>query len=481
MTINNKICSIKEFTEDLSLDLDFIREFKIEDLIDDQILPIKNEKNKLYVATYRIIKNETIQKYNELYNLKLIPFYISLSMFQIKFKSIQKKIDILEKKEVCKFKESNIFIEEILDRAIIKRASDVHFEPCKDFSKIRLRIDGVLVDDLNIGNKNYLEILSIIKVKSNMDISKKLIPQDGNMAYYFKGIQYKCRISTIPSIYGEKLVIRLLNPKEEIKLEDLGFNKSIGDLKKILKINNGIFLISGPTGSGKSTTLKALINSMNKNEKNIITIEDPIEYELKNVTQVSLNPKAGLNFSSALKNLLRQDPDVIMVGEIRDEETAQIALRAAVTGHLVLSTVHTFDSTSVITRLLDMGIPPYIILDTVSIVLSQRLVRKICPFCKEECILKDNLYSELGLEKGTKVFRGKGCSHCNNTGYKGRIVTYEVLKLEQNHKNYISRNTDLSGFRDFCIENNLTTLKENVITLLKEGVTTIEEAYKVIL
>lgn len=481
MVINNKINPVKGLTEDLNLNVDFIREFKINDLIEDEILPIKKEKNKLYVATYKFIKSEISIKYKRLYNVKLIPFYVTLGVFKAKFKEVEEELKILEKKEVCKFKESNVLLEEILNRAIIKRASDIHLEPSKEFAKVRFRIDGVLLEDLKIGTNNYLELLSIIKVKSNMDISKKLIPQDGNMAYYFNGIQYKCRTSTIPSIYGEKLVLRLLNPKEEVKLEELGFYNNVEDLKQILNINNGIFLISGPTGSGKSTTLKALLNSMNKNEKNIITIEDPVEYELQNITQVALNPKAGLSFSTALKSMLRQDPDVIMVGEIRDEETAQIALRSAVTGHLVLSTVHTFDSTSVITRLLDMNIPPYIILDTVSIVLSQRLVRKICPLCKEEYILKDDSYAELGLKNGDSIFKGNGCSHCNNTGYKGRTVTYEILQLKEEHKNYISKNNDLSGFREFCIKNNLVTLKENAITLLKEGVTTVEEVYKVIL
>ncbi|MFX0548920.1 GspE/PulE family protein [Hathewaya histolytica] len=461
--------------------MQLLKEFNLEELKEDGIIPLKKEEKKLYVLTYEILKNTTICKYKKMFNLKLIPFYIGLSFYESKFKEMESRLKNCKRQNVEEFKEGNLLLKDTLDKAILKRASDIHLEPSKDFVQIRFRIDGVIVKYTRILKSNYEELLSIVKVKSNMDISKKFIPQDGNMTYTYENSQYNLRISTMPNIYGEKLVIRILNPQKEIKLQDLGFHMQIDKFQKILNKNSGIVLSAGPTGSGKSTTLKALINSMKKHEKNIVTIEDPVEYRLEEVTQIALNEKAGLNFSTALKSILRQDPDVIMVGEIRDEETAQIALRAAITGHLVLSTVHTYDSTSVITRLLDMNIPAYIILDTVSMILSQRLVRKICPYCKHEYYVQEKVYEDLGLKSGTKLYRGIGCDYCHNTGYIGRTVTYEILELREEHKKYISNNKDLSGFRSFCMDNGLISIKEYSLRLLLQGITTLEEIYKVIL
>jgi len=468
---------------DIVLDLEFIKKFPLEFLVKNEFVPIKEINNKIYVQSYKKLTRDFKKVFKKKHNKKIIEKIITYSEYCEKITKIKEAIEIEENDYTKDFKnkKGNEILKKIIEEGIENKVSDIHFEPKEKKCKIRFRINGILKEYANLSNKTYLELLSIVKIKSNMDISLKMIPQDGSIVYKFQDKIYNCRTSTIPSIYGEKLVIRILNPNENINLECLGFKDETYKLKKVIYKNKGIFLISGPTGSGKSTTLKGIINCMNKKERNIITIEDPVEYKLKDVTQVNLNRKAGLGFKEALRSTLRQDPDVIMIGEIRDEDTAKIALRSAITGHLVLSTVHTYDSTSVITRLLDMNIPSYILLDGLSTVVSQRLLRTICPHCKEEYTLSQDTYNELGVKKGAILYKAKGCKHCNYTGYIGRQVIYEILELKDKHKNYISRHKDLTGFRNFCIENGLITLDEKCLKMLKSGDTSLEEVYKAIL
>lgn len=455
---------------------DILNTFPKDLIINDDFIPIQLNKDVVTLLTYKKLNEKIITKIKKDYGLKVKEKFIPYTSYCERLQEFKESMDKTSPIEV-----SEELFRSIIESALSQKASDIHLEPDSSICTIRFRVNGVLSKFEHIPNKSYDEILSIVKIKSNMDISKKLIPQDGSMTYYFQGYRYNLRTSTLPNIYKENLVIRILNPKNNIDLYSLGFSENLNELRKVSYKSKGIFLVSGPTGSGKSTTLKAIINSMDKESKNIITIEDPVEYKLDGVTQVNLNEKVNLGFNTALKSIVRQDPDVIMIGEIRDEETAATALRAAITGHLVLSTVHTYDSTSVITRLLDMKIPSYILLDGLSMVLSQRLVRKLCPHCKEKYLLKKGECEELNLHDGDVLYREIGCEKCNNTGYVGRKIVYEILELTDLHKGYISNNKDLSGFREFCIKNGLVTLKEKCLKMLYEGSTTIEEVFKVIL
>lgn len=450
--------------------------FSIAYMCNEGFVAVNYDENYVYVLSYKKLREKTLNNIEKISKLKVHMTYILYSEFCY---CIQKyNTEIMGKNQSHDLTRS--IMRHIINSAIENKSSDVHFEGESSMCYVRFRMDGVLNCFFKFPLPVYDKILSIVKLESSMDISKKLVPQDGNMNFNFKNQVYNMRTSTLPSMYREKLVIRILNPEKQINLQDLGFKNHAEVLKNLAFKSNGIFLVSGPTSSGKSTTLKAIINLMNKKEKNIITIEDPIEYKISGITQVSLNEKANMGFKEALKSVLRQDPDVIMIGEIRDEETAKIALRAAITGHLVLSTIHTYDATSVITRLLDMNIEKYILLDALSYIVSQRLVRKICPHCREEYV---NQYGDCYefVEEGTKLYRGKGCEKCNFTGYMGRSIIYEILIMDDKCKQYISENKDLSGFRKFCIDNGFITLQSMCKQYIKSGITSLEEVYKVVL
>lgn len=478
----NKILKEKNYEKYADVDISFMSKvlisiFPIDYMVKEAVVPIKIDHDFIYIGTYRQLNDKTIKDIEKSTNLQVKQEYILYSQYCNYIR--QYKINICDK-----FKGSDInlvIINNLFSDAINYKSSDVHFETDDSICTIRFRVDGVIIKYNYLPLKVYDKILSILKLQSNMDISKKLIPQDGNMNLVCEKKTYNLRTSTIPSIYREKMVVRILNPKSDVNLYELGFDEEYKEFETLAYKSNGIFLVSGPTGSGKSTTLKAIINIMNKGEKNIITIEDPVEYKINGITQVSLNEKVDLGFKEALKSILRQDPDVIMIGEIRDEQTAQIALRAAITGHLVLSTIHTYDSTSVITRLLDMNITKYILLDGLSLVLSQRLVRRICPYCKRSYIVEEDTCVDLDINIGSTLYKGEGCSKCKFTGYLGRVIVYEMLHIKDIHRKYISENKDLTGFREFCIDNGLSTLKDKCIKYLKSGVTTLEEVYKVII
>lgn len=365
----------------------------------------------------------------------------------------------------------------LLKQAVNAEASDIHLEPFKYFAILRMRVDGILKEINQIPSNVYKALSTRIKIMANMDIATKLIPQDGKITENIDGIDYDFRVSSLPTMYGEKLVIRVLYKSERfINLDSLGFSPDVVMLlKDILKLSYGMVLVTGPTGSGKSTTLYALLNEINSKSKNIITIEDPIEYNMPRINQVNVNNKAGLTFSTGLRSILRQDPDVIMLGEIRDEETAQMAVRASITGHLVLSTLHTNDSVSSISRLIDMGIPSYLVADSLVVVLAQRLVRKLCNYCKSESEISNDDSQIFDVEKGEKIYSAFGCNKCNGTGYKGRTVVYELLKLDSNHKSIIAK----SGVSDelwlYCSENSSGSCRESCKALVRSGVTSIDE------
>lgn len=365
----------------------------------------------------------------------------------------------------------------LLKRAVNAEASDIHLEPFKSFAIIRMRVDGILNEINQIPSNVYKSLCTRLKIMANMDIATKLIPLDGKITENIDGIDYDFRVSSLPTMYGEKIVIRVLYKVERfINLDSLGFSaEKVMLLKDVLKLSHGMIIVAGPTGSGKSTTLYALLNEINSKSKNIITIEDPIEYNMHRINQVNVNNKAGLTFSAGLRSILRQDPDVIMLGEIRDEETAQIAVRASITGHLVLSTLHTNGATASISRLIDMGIPSYLVADSLVVVLAQRLVRKLCNCCKVEHEIVNEEFQYLGFKSGEKTYKAVGCNKCNETGYKGRTVIYEMLELDSNHRSIIVRSGISDELWKYCNEKKSSSLLESCRILVLKGITSIEE------
>lgn len=366
----------------------------------------------------------------------------------------------------------------IIDEAISKKASDIHIEPFEKYCIIRFRIDGILRKFMKI-NKELYSLLNVrVKIISNMDITEKRLPQDGKIKATFRK-NHNFRVSTLPTVYGEKIVIRILYKDSKIKsLDKLGFEKKdIEIFKNMIMSSNGVILSCGPTGSGKSTTLYSILNNINSKEKNIVTIEEPVEYTIDGINQINVNTKINLGFLQGLKSVLRQDPDVIMVGEIRDEETAKVCLRASITGHLVLSTIHTNGALEAIIRLLDMGIPYYMLCDGLKGIIYQRLVRKICPKCKEKYLASDIEKSYLNSNEDFYLYKGRGCTECNHTGFKGRTVLYEYMNIGNKEREYIRKLDKIKENKRKLIKN---TFKDKAIESVKKGVTTFEEIKKII-
>lgn len=367
----------------------------------------------------------------------------------------------------------------ILSNAILKRASDIHIEPFEDEVFIRYRIDGILFIVMHIPKALYGVISTRLKIVSNMDISEKRIPQDGKTIFTFSNKQYDFRVSSLPTIYGEKFVIRVMNNYQcDFTLDSFKYDEK-KQLLSILSNNHGMILITGPTGSGKTTTLYSMLNELKHQNKSIITIEDPVEYNFKGINQVNVNNKSGLTFAAGLRSMLRQDPDILMIGEIRDEETAQIAVRAAITGRLVFSTLHTNDAPSSILRLLDMGVPSYLLADAIVVVIAQRLVKKICIKCKTNYIPSKEQIDQLEINHDDILYKGIGCDECNYTGYFGRIAVLELINIKCSHRKLIQDRVCLDDFRQHCLDNNMVNLRDNCLTLVMKGETTYEEWLKV--
>lgn len=369
----------------------------------------------------------------------------------------------------------------IINQAIHSRASDIHIEPLENIVRIRFRIDGELYEQLSITKSAHAAVVTRLKIMGEMDIAEKRIPQDGRVQTSFNGLSVDLRLSVLPTVNGEKIVIRVLGGRGvALERKQLGFTDKNSELfDEILKNPNGIILVSGPTGSGKSTTLYTVLNEINKPAINVITVEDPVEYRLAGINQVQVNPKSGLTFAAGLRSILRQDPDVIMVGEIRDAETAEIAVRASITGHLVLSTIHTNDSAATISRLIDMGIEPFLVSAALVGVVAQRLIRRICPQCKAP---KEADFAEqmiLNLEGPTKIFSGVGCPNCNNTGYKGRIAVHEILVMNKELRGLVDNRATSEQIRHVASKYGTKTLKDSCIELVLTGVSTVEELLRV--
>jgi type IV pilus assembly protein PilB len=373
----------------------------------------------------------------------------------------------------------------ILIKAIRLGASDIHFEPYERTFRVRYRIDGVLRRDMSLPIQIKNAMTSRLKIMSKLDIAEKRLPQDGRIKLRMgKGGEMDFRVSTIPTLFGEKVVLRLLDKSAlQLDMTKLGFEESsLADLKAAIHKPVGMILVTGPTGSGKTTTLYSALSELNKESDNIITAEDPVEYNFMGINQVQMHEEIGLTFASSLRSFLRQDPDIIMVGEIRDFETAQIAVQAALTGHLVLSTVHTNDAPGTINRLIDMGIEPFLISWAVILILAQRLIRKICMDCREPVKVHPQLLIDLGIPpdevRSFQVYKGKGCSICNNTGYKGRLGLYEVMPMKEEIKELVLSRASNSEIKKEAIRLGMKTLRQSGVMKIKDGVTTIEEVLR---
>ena len=347
------------------------------------------------------------------------------------------------------------FIDSILEEAVKVGASDIHVEPNEKNVSVRYRIDGDLYEQSTFDMSFFPTVSTRIKVLADIDIAEKRIPQDGHITKMIGEDKYDFRVSTLPTIHGEKFVIRVLDKRLfSLSLAELNFSKEVNDtIEKILHHPHGIILLTGPTGSGKTTTLYSFLRELNKPTVNIITVEDPVEFSMDGINQIQVNTKADLTFATSLRSILRQDPDIIMVGEIRDEETAQIAIRAAITGHLVLSTLHTNDAPGAVTRLIDMGIPPYLVSDALVAVISQRLVRRLCPHCRKAVLPTPEQRRSLNIKADTKIYEKNGCPYCNGTGYRGRLAVHEIMYLNDEVKNVIAKgNVSIEDIRDEAIK-----------------------------
>ncbi|MHC1749923.1 MAG: GspE/PulE family protein [Cellulosilyticaceae bacterium] len=373
-------------------------------------------------------------------------------------------------------------VNNIIEQAIGRNASDIHIQPCENFAKVRFRIDGQLMDIMTLPKESINPVTTRIKIMANLDISERRLPQDGRITRQLGKEELDLRISILPSILGEKTVIRLIyRTGLRFAMEELGFHPlDYGKIKDLLCNPNGIILVTGPTGSGKSTTLSSLLSYLNKPNVNIITVEDPVETMLDNITQVAVNTKAGLGFAQALRSILRQDPDIIMVGEIRDNETSSIAVRAAITGHLVLSTLHTNDATSSIMRLIDMGTEAYMVSSAVKGAVAQRLARRICRKCKKEHLVTEEEEILYKIRTGTKVYQGTGCAFCNNTGYKGRIGIHEIFIPDIEMQDQIATGKLTSEqLRRMAVQKGMRTLWDNAQYNVLQGNITMEEMLRI--
>lgn len=406
----------------------------------------------------------------------------SVTLTPVSSKEIDKMLSLHYRKERTTVSKSltinNDFLEQLIYEAKSLKSSDIHFEIYEFDARIRFRIDGQLIELYKVEKENYLELVNKIKIRSKLNITEKRLPQDGRIT----NDSFDIRVSILPTLFGEKIVMRLLgNDVSSLDLTTIGFeNEELKLYQQAIRKPNGIVLISGPTGSGKTTTLYATLKVLNNTIRNIVTVEDPIEYTLKGINQVQLKEEIGLSFATALKSFLRQDPDIIMLGEIRDTETAMMAIRASLTGHLVLSTIHTNSAIGTISRLIDMGIPSYLIAETLNISLAQRLVRKLCNNCKEQTNLAISDFP-LGFTipyEPDRIYKPVGCNNCFHTGYNGRRAIYEVLPINT-HAVLSIKNNDLASMN--AKNNNFKTLPQKAFDLLASGETSLEEIYSILI
>ena len=377
-------------------------------------------------------------------------------------------------------------VNSIIERAVTERASDIHLEPHETELLVRMRIDGIMRDILTVPRDLQNSVLARLKIMAGLDIAERRIPQDGRFNVRVKDKSIDLRISTLPTVYGEKIVARLLDKSGAVvSLDKIGLTEDqIEGIRKLLRCRSGVILMVGPTGSGKTTTMYCMINELNKRDVNLVTLEDPVEYNVEGVNQVQINEKVGMTFASGLRAILRQDPDIIAVGEIRDGETAEIAMRSAITGHVVLSTIHTNDAVGTIERLIDIGVEPYLVASALQGMVSQRLLRRICPNCREAYSPSEDELRELGMEGRDDVtlYRGAGCPHCFDTGYRGRTAVTETLLMTPTLRRMVAEHKPRSDIERELKKpgSGYTSIRENAVKLALAGITTLEEILRVI-
>ena len=397
----------------------------------------------------------------------------------------EEQVDIGELKQAIEEAPVVKLVNFVLTDAITKGASDIHIEPYEKVFRVRYRIDGILYDVMQPPMRLRAAITSRLKIMAELDIAERRLPQDGRIKVRVKGKEVDLRVSTLPTIFGEKVVMRILDRGNFIlDLNNLGFDtKALTDFQEAILAPYGMILVTGPTGSGKTTTLYAALNTLNSVAVNIMTAEDPVEMNFLGVNQGQMKEDIGLTFAASLRSFLRQDPDIIMVGEIRDYETAEISVKAALTGHLVLSTLHTNDAPSTLNRLLNMGIEPFLIASSILLILAQRLVRKICPKCREEEKANPQALIDIGFSKEEaetiKCYKGKGCDTCNNTGYKGRMAIYEVMPVGDEMRELILEGASALEVKKTAMKLGMKTLRMSGLTKIKEGITSVEEVLRV--
>lgn len=371
-------------------------------------------------------------------------------------------------------------VNRIIHNAVDESASDIHIEPQENFTRVRNRINGTLEERIILQKSMHLPVVTRIKILSGMDIAERRIPQDGRIRLRVAGRMTDLRVSTFPSMHGEKVVIRLLGHEKLYGLEELGMTEQDRDIfENLIQRPHGIFLVTGPTGSGKTTTLYAALSRINSHDRNIVSVEDPIENEIPGVAQGQINPKAGFTFANALRSILRQDPDVIMIGEIRDRETADIAVRAAITGHLVFSTLHTNTSIGAITRMVDLGVERFLVSSALLGVMAQRLVRRLCVACRETADVDDTVRANLGIPSDAVLYRAKGCTSCNMSGYVGRIGLFELVALDATMRSMIAAGVSEMEVRAEATRRGFSAIRDQAVARVIEGATTIEEMLRV--
>lgn len=454
-----------------------------------QMVPIGKNSQKLCVAMSDLSMLSHLGHLSFLAKSPIEPVYVKEpgidTLYQDYYKRGSGSVKAKEAKPAESFEDANAgpvkeLVEKILVKAVEMGASDIHFEPKENELVIRFRIDGILFEQ-SFATEGYEDqVLTRLKVMANLDIAEHRLPQDGRMTLSLKEHTVDFRISVIPTQTGRRIVLRILSAKTLQSLSELGMSQKMRDeFHRLLHRPEGIFLVTGPTGSGKTTTLYAGLEQLDSTSQNIMTVEDPIEYNLEGISQMAVRPNIGLTFAQGLRHLLRQDPDVMMIGEIRDTETAKIAIQSALTGHLVLSTLHTNDAPSAITRLIDMGVESYLLSSCIAGVLAQRLVRKICPSCKTSYEPSSQELEDLGLQKDTHLYRGKGCSSCQGSGYSGRLAIFELLVVDDAFKRQITQSGDAQKLKEVAKASGLVTLKESGAQLAAEGLTTSAEVMRV--
>lgn len=446
----------------------------------DYLRAVYGDNIKIFV-TYKSSIFQTIEKYYEIENV--------VKRAEEEFNDVQ-VVQETEENDLSKLRELGEeapvirLVNSIISQAISEGASDIHVEPMEDSVRVRYRVDGILQEKQRLPKRIQAGIIARLKIISNMDIAERRIPQDGRLSLKYEGRPVDFRVSSLPSIFGEKIVLRILDKTSSLKpLEALGFSEyNLKKFESIITQPYGMILISGPTGSGKTTTLYSILNRLNTPTKNIITVEDPVEYQLKGINQVQVNEKAGLTFANALRSILRQDPNIILIGEIRDKETAQIAIEAALTGHLVLSTIHTNDSSSIPTRLIDMGVEPFLVASSLIGATAQRLVRKVCQTCKHPVEPSEEVLTHLGfpLEEGVTFYRGDGCEACGYTGYKGRVAISEILPISPEIQRLILNSASSKEIMAEGKRQGMKTLLDDAMNKAAEGITTLEEVIRVV-